>query len=80
MAERQNFVNKHLTNKTPSIMRQSTSSIRPSLEDIVALFARGREIKERRMREARQKWETRQRQKEAAAKSGYYDLEWTPQG
>lgn len=45
-------------------------------EDFVALLARGREIKARRMQEARQKWEIRQRQKESAAKSGYYDLEW----
>lgn len=57
-------------------MKQGVSSITLSKQDVVALFARGREIKERRMREARQKWETRQQQKEAAAQSGYYDLEW----
>lgn len=57
-------------------MKHTISSITPSKEDILALFARGREIKERRTREARQKWEARQRQKESAAKSGYYDLEW----
>ena len=57
-------------------MKHTVSPSTPSMADIVALFARGREIKERRMREARQKWEARQRQKEAAAKSGYYDLEW----
>lgn len=56
--------------------KTETLSLKPSFEDFAALLARGREIKERRMREARQKWEARQRQKEAAAKSGYYDLEW----
>ena len=56
--------------------KPATSSIKPSYEDFAALLARGREIKERRMREARQKWEARQRQKEEAAKSGYYDLDW----
>ena len=57
-------------------MKHIVSPFTPSKEDILALFARGREIKERRMREARQKWEARQRQKEVAAKSGYYDLDW----
>jgi hypothetical protein len=50
--------------------------MKSSFEELKALLARGREIKERRTREARQKWEARQRQKESAAKSGYYDLEW----
>ena len=57
-------------------MKQSVSSNTLSREDFIALFARGREIKERRMREARQKWEARQQQKKVAAQSGYYDLEW----
>lgn len=57
-------------------MQHTVSPPAPTLEDFSALLARGREIKERRMREARQKREARQRQKEAAAKSGYYDLEW----
>lgn len=57
-------------------MQHTVSPPAPTLEDFSALLARGREIKERRMREARQKWEARQRQKEAAAKSSYYDLEW----
>ena len=57
-------------------MKQSVSSNILSREDVIALFARGREIKERRMREARQKWEARQQQKKVAAQSGYYDLEW----
>lgn len=65
-----------LTTEERKAMKQSASFITPSGEDIVALFARGREIKQRRMREARQKWEARQKQKESAAKSGYYDLEW----
>ena len=45
-------------------------------EDFMAFLSRGRQIKERRLREARQKWERRQQEKEIAAKSGYYDLEW----
>ena len=65
-----------LTTEERKAMKQSASFITPSREDIVALFARGREIKQRRMREARQKWEARQKQKESAAKSGYYNLEW----
>ena len=47
-----------------------------SREEIIAWFNRGKEIKERRMHEARQKWEERQRSKKVAAQSGFYDLEW----
>ena len=45
-------------------------------EDILALLARGREIKERRQREAEAKYAERQRRKKEAAESGYYEIEW----
>ena len=47
-----------------------------SREEIIAWLNRGKEIKERRMHEARQKWEERQQSKKVAAQSGFYDLEW----
>jgi hypothetical protein len=62
--------NKGFNSKQRTTMQHTVSPPAPTLEDFSALLARGREIKERRMREARQQ------QKEAAAKSGYYDLEW----
>ncbi len=45
-------------------------------EDFLALLERGRQIKERRMKEAQAKYAERQRRKKEAAESGYYDLEW----
>lgn len=45
-------------------------------EDILALLARGREIKERRQKEAEEWYAERQRRKKEAAESGYYDIEW----
>lgn len=45
-------------------------------EDFLALLERGRQIKERRLNEARTKYAERQRRKKEAAESGYYDLEW----
>lgn len=45
-------------------------------EDFLALLERGRQIKERRMKEAQEKYAERQRRKKEAAESGYYDLEW----
>lgn len=56
---------------------EPTETIRKrTREEILAWLERGRQIKELRMREAREKWEERQREKAEAAKSGYYDLEW----
>lgn len=45
-------------------------------EDFLALLERGRKIKERRIKEAQEKYAERQRRKKEAAESGYYDLEW----
>lgn len=45
-------------------------------EDFLALIERGRQIKERRMKEAQAKYAERQRRKREAVESGYYDLEW----
>lgn len=44
--------------------------------NFLALLERGRQIKERRMKEAQAKYAERQRRKKEAAESGYYDLEW----
>lgn len=45
-------------------------------EDFLALIERGRQIKEKRMKEAQAKYAERQRRKKEAVESGYYDLEW----
>ena len=44
--------------------------------DFLALLERGRQIKEKRTKEAQAKYAERQRRKKEAAESGYYDLEW----
>lgn len=45
-------------------------------EDFLALLERGRQIKDKRLKEAQAKYAERQRRKKEAAESGYYDLEW----
>lgn len=45
-------------------------------EDFLALLERGRQIKDKRLKEAQAKYAERQRRKKEAADSGYYDLEW----
>lgn len=45
-------------------------------EEFLALIERGRQIKEKRQKEAEAKYEERQRSKKEAAESGYYDIEW----
>ena len=45
-------------------------------EDILALLARGREIKAKRQKEAEEWYAERQRRKKQAEESGYYDIEW----
>ena len=45
-------------------------------EDFLAMLERGRQIKERRIKEAQAKFAERQRRKQEAVESGYYDLEW----
>ena len=45
-------------------------------EDFLALLERGRQIKDKRLKEAQAKYAERQRRKKDAADSGYYDLEW----
>ena len=62
--------------KTLSIMETIGNIKIRSREEIIAWLNRGKEIKERRMHEARQKWEERQQSKKVAAQSGFYDLEW----
>lgn len=54
--------------------KQNTKKI--TKEDILALLARGREIKARRQREAEEWYAERQRRKKEAEESGYYDIEW----
>ncbi len=57
-------------------MKTADSQKKLTREDVLAWLERGREIKEKRLKEAQAKYAERQRRKAEAAKSGYYDLEW----
>ncbi len=57
-------------------MKENEPKRKFTREDILALLARGREIKERRQKEAEAKYAERQRRKKEAAESGYYEIEW----
>ena len=46
-------------------------------EDILALLARGREVKARRQKEAEEWYAERMRRKQKADESGYYNIEWS---
>ena len=57
-------------NETPTIAKSRTR------EEILAWLQQARERKEAFQRRVNEEWEARQRSKQAAAETGYYDIEW----
>ena len=70
------FVTLPLKKEQDKIMDTTNNVKKWTRADFLALLERGRQIKERRMKEAQAKYAERQRRKKEAAESGYYDLEW----
>lgn len=58
------------------VMDENKNTKKITKEDILALLARGREIKARRKKEAEEWYAERQRRKKEAEESGFYDIEW----
>ena len=58
-----------------SLLKKNTKKI--TREDILALLARGREIKARRQKEAEEWYAERMRRKQEAEESGYFNIEWS---
>ncbi len=57
---------------------ESTTTIAKSRtrEEILAWLQQARERKDAFQRRVNEEWEARQRSKQAAAETGYYDIEW----
>jgi len=63
---------------TKNRIMESTTAIAKSRtrEEILAWLQQARERKDAFQRRVNEEWEARQRSKQAAAETGYYDIEW----
>lgn len=63
---------------TKNRIMETTTTIAKSRtrEEILAWLQQARERKDAFQRRVNEEWEARQRSKQAAAETGYYDIEW----